>query len=206
MSVGPRYARSLAYIALMMVYALVVTACSESGVPDAEQLIDDTLGTEPLPWALQQLQKDTTLLSAVPEVAHTRIMANSGIQIAFTERSLIALAPAAVIEKQWVYMQKCLQLVGVAPIVLVRDGPIAPFTLSDDVVRNETLIAQDIASVPIASASTLYGPVIQVSITDFDGSLGSPSFNLRSIMGRYLWLSANLPERDYPFACARQEP
>jgi len=164
------------------------------------------VGSEPLPEVLRQLQDDDELLAAVPDIVHTQTMANSGLQISYTSHELRASAPAMVIEKQWVFMQSCLEQNNVAPLVLVREGPVEPFTAADDVVRNENIMALEINSVPIASASTLYGSVIQVSVTDFDGSLGTPAFNLRSIMGRHLWLSANLPERDYPFDCARQQP
>ena len=120
--------------------------------------------------------------------------------MSYTQTSLISQAPAAVIEQQWVFMQSCLEQVNVAPLVLVRQGPAVPFTPADDVVRNESALSLEINSIPIASASTLYGPVVQISASDFDGSLGTPGFNLRSIMGRHLWLSgpfarAGLPVR-----------
>jgi len=205
-----RRARLLAHALLMLATTVLLSACSggASSVnePAAGPLVNDMVGSEPLPRVLQQLQSDENLLSPVPEVAHTQTMASSGLQISFTEASLIARAPPAVIEAQWEFMQGCLQQVSTAPLVLVREGPAMPFTRSDDVVRNEIITAVEITSVPIASASTLYGPVIQVSVDDFDGSLGTPAFNLRSIMGRHLWLSADLPERDYPFECARQQP
>ncbi|MFK8082405.1 MAG: hypothetical protein AB8B97_19125 [Granulosicoccus sp.] len=198
-----------ACIALLLITPVVLGACSGSEsqkAPETRVLIDDQVGSEPLPQVLRQLQSDENLLSPVPQVAFTQTMASTGLQISFTKESLIARAPPAVIEEQWVFMQGCLQQVSVAPLVLVREGPAAPFTSADDVVRNETITALEITSVPVASASTLYGPVVQVSVDDFDGSLGTPAFNLRSIMGRHLWLSAGLPERDYPFECARQQP
>ncbi len=169
-------------------------------------LMEDPQSSEPVPEVLQRLMAHPDLLAPVPMVVHTQTMANSGLQISYTLEALRERAPASDIELQWEFMQGCLQQVSAAPLILVREGPAEPFTPSDDVVRNETLTASEITSIPIASASTLYGPVIQVSVDDFDGSLGNASFNLRSIMGRHLWLSASLPERDYPFECARQQP
>lgn len=191
---------------------MLIASCSGASSDPGPQsndsviLIDDPVGSEPLPDVLELLQADPVLLAPVPDVAHTQTMADSGLQISYTKKSLMVMAPVGVIETQWVYMQSCVEQVSVPPVVLVREGPAVPFTQADDVVRNETITALEITSVPIASASTLYGPVIQVSVDDFDGSLGTPAFNLRSIMGRHLWLSANLPERDYPFDCARQQP
>lgn len=187
---------------------LILSACSGSGssadAPVA-QLVDDSIASEAEPAVLAQLRADPSLISPVPDVVHTQTMADTGLQVSYTHTSLKLLAPAGFIEQQWVFMQTCLEQVSVAPLVLVRQGPAVPFTPADDVVRSETLMSLEITSVPVASASTLYGPVIQISGSDFDGSLGNQGFNLRSIMGRHLWLSANLPERDYPFECARDQ-
>ena len=204
---------------------LVLSGCSGSGSEASEssespgapespgaselpesQLVDDQAGSEPEPAVLALLRSDPDLLAPVPEVVHTQTLANTGLQVSYTQTSLISQAPVSFIEQQWVFMQTCLEQVSVAPLVIVRQGPAVPFTPADDVVRNESALSLEINSVPIASASTLYGPVIQISDADFDGSLGNPGFNLRSIMGRHLWLSNNLPERDYPFECARSEP
>lgn len=192
-----------------LVSCLFVSACSGSGSSaetPLEQLGDDPIGSEPEPAVLAQLRADPALIAPVPEVAHTQTLANTGLQVAYTHTSLVSLAPAALIEQQWVFMQTCVEQISVAPLVLVRQGPAVPLTPADDVVRNESALALEITSVPVASASILYGPVIQISDSDFDGSLGNPGFNLRSIMGRHLWLSNQLPERDYPFECARDQP
>jgi len=203
--IGPPRCRTVKALLLSTVLCLLLTACSGSGGSAGaplERLSDDPLGSELEPVVLAQLRAAPALIAPVPNIVHTQTMSNTGLQVAYTHTGLPSVAPATLIEQQWIYMQTCLQQTGVAPVVVVRQGPAVPFTPEDDVVRNETLLAFEITSVPIASASTLYGPVIQVSDSDFDGSLGNTGFNLRSIMGRYLWLSANLSERDYPFACA----
>ena len=97
-------------------------------------------------------------------------------------------------------MQACVGQIAVAPLVVVRAGPVTPFTPKDDVIHS-------IEGIPIAAASRLTtSTVIQVRDSDFNGSLGQPAFNLRSIMGRYLVAICHLPERDYPFECAREQP
>lgn len=176
------------------------------GEPGAELLPDDQPGTEPLPKVLELLAAEKDLVAPVPQIAYTRTMADSGVQISYTQEILLPQAPPVSIETQWDYMQDCVQQSAIAPLIIVREGLAEPFTRADDVVRNEQISDTEITSVPIASASTLHGAVIQISVTDFDGSLGTPLFNLRSILGRHLWLSNDLPERDYPFACARQQP
>ena len=89
-----------------------------------------------------------------------------------------------------------------------RPGPLAapslvpePLTATDEVLRN-------IEGRITASAGTGSDGIatMQVHEDDFDDSIDDPGFSLRSIMGRQLWLSAMLAERDYPRRCARSSP
>ncbi|ASJ71114.1 hypothetical protein [Granulosicoccus antarcticus] len=148
---------------------------------------------------LLQLEDDPGLLSQIPEVVSIDIRADTGLQIAYTREDQALDVPGALVELQWVFMQSCLEQQSVAPVVVIRDGAVTPFTATDDVIYN-------IEGIAVASSSRRDVPVIQVQEADFDGSLGALGFNLRSVMGRMLWLSASLPERDYPFDCARQTP
>jgi len=209
---------------LGLLIILVCMSCSESVKHmEADPVVNDPLNgatgsdntelssveggtSEAIPDVLVALAQRSDLLSAVPPIAHTLTMADTGIRISYTDITQLSSAPAAQIELQWTYMQECVQLVASPPLVLVRSKRIEPFTVNDDVVRNETLMATQINSVPIASASTVEGNVIQISVDDFDGALGSPLFNLRSIMGRHLWFASGLPERDYPYWCAVDQP
>lgn len=188
----------------------VLSACSGSdtpmGSPQVGVLVDDLPASEPIPDVLVQLSQNSDVISAVPDVVFTQTLADSGLQVSYTHLDQLAQAPALDIEDQWIYMQSCLQLTGVAPLVLVREDEVEPFTPTDEVIRNEVFEPPDISFVPVASASTLYGTVIQVIVADFDGSLGSPSFNLRSAMGRSLWIASDLPARNYPFHCATEQP
>ena len=186
--------------------AVALGACSSSGsgsVPEEAAVPTtppDSTGTQSgTPDSLLQLEDDVGLLSDIPEVISSEIRADTGLQIAYTREGQDAVAPGSLIEEQWVYMQNCVGQQSAPPLVVVRDGAVVPFTETDDVIFN-------IEGIPVASASLRDVSVIQIQEADFDGSLGSPGFNLRSIMGRLLWLTANLPERDYPFNCARQQP
>lgn len=191
--------------ASMLCLAITLGACSSSGSgsgsapvevpatqPDSTSVAVDT------PDSLLQLEDDPGLLGSIPDVVSTDIRADTGLQIAYTREGQAAVVPGALVEEQWVYMQTCLGQQSNPPLVVVREGAVFPFTETDDVIFN-------IDGIPVASASLRAVSVIQIQEADFDGSLGSPGFNLRSIMGRLLWLSANLPERDYPFNCARQQ-
>ena len=184
--------------------AITSGACSSSG-PGSEPVEvsttpPDSTGIEGgTPDSLLQLEDDPGLLGSIPDVVSTEIRADTGLQIAYTRVDQAAVVPGALVEEQWIYMQTCVGQQSNAPLVVVREGAVFPFTETDDVIFNFDGIA-------VASASLRDVSVIQIQEADFDGSLGSPGFNLRSIMGRLLWLSANLPERDYPFNCARQQP
>lgn len=190
--------------AILVFLAVALNACSSSGSSSApvEPSIlppESSGGVSGTPDSLLQLEDDPGLLATIPDVVSSEVRADTGLQIVYTRDAQELIAPAALIEAQWVFMQGCVGQQSAAPVVVVRDGPVEPFTASDDVIYN-------IDGIPVASASLRDVSVVQIRETDFDGSLGSPGFNLRSIMGRMLWLSANLPERDYPFSCARQQP
>ena len=202
------------HLGISVFLPILVASCSS---PDSQSISDreplfadsqssDLVNSESAPMVLAALAGTANLISEVPAVEHTVTRADSGIQITYTSAALVERARPQAIEEQWIHMQSCLGQIASAPAVLVIDGPVAPYTVNDDVVRNETLTAFEITSMPVASAHTIYGKLLQVSIDDFDGSLGMPLFNLRSIMGRYLWQAAELPSRDYPFSCAQSAP
>lgn len=181
----------------------IVAACSNSAVEDPLPTVSVDSSSQnsiiSIPTSLLQLEDDAGLLAEIPNVVATETLAETGLQVAYTDTDQPGLISALNIQAQWVHMQSCLEQVAPSPLVVVRQGPVTPFTSADDVIHS-------IEGIPVASVSARPTAVFQIQISDFDGSLGTPAFNLRSIMGRYLWLAANLPERDYPFTCAQQVP
>lgn len=123
-----------------------------------------------------------------------------GIQIDHASAETIDATDSAYIEAQWLHMQNCLQLSAMEPSIVVVDDKISPIDSTDDVLRH--IDGQIQASAHVTDSSTS----IQIRSADFDGSLGEPGGYLRSILGRYLWLSAGLPERDYNYDCANTAP
>lgn len=124
-------------------------------------------------------------------------LADTGLQVGFSNGLDTARVDLSLIEDSWSGMQSCLNVVAVSPLVMVLDVPVLPMSASDDVLFN--------IDGSIVATSTRFETgtaTVQISIDDLDGSLNRVGFNLRSIMGRYLWDSANLPERDYPHSCA----
>ncbi len=192
--------------ALLLCATLVLAACSGSSSTSSGPTVspDPVAGLEQevetrVPDSLLQLEDDPGLLAEIPEVLVTVTTARAGLQVAYTRRGQADVVPAELVETQWLYMQECLGQSGTSPVVVVREGPVTPFTATDDVIF-------DIEGTPVASGSHRTVPILQIQEHDFGVTLSNPGFNLRSIMGRLLWLSASLPERDYPFDCARQQP
>lgn len=179
--------------------AAFLSACGRSDTPLDTGLLAD--GSN-LPvgvvssLASQLFSDETELINAPPTMIKTRTLANTGIRIGYTSVGQLSSVDTAYIEGQWQHMQRCTGQLAVAPFIVITEQAVAPLTHDDDIIFN-------IDGVPAASASAGLVPIIQVREADFDGSLGNVGFNLRSILGRYLWLSANLAERDYPFTCAR---
>lgn len=185
-------------VGLLGIVVLMMIGCSSSPGSGDNQLpvsSDDVVSLE-TPAVLEEMRQEEGLLAPIPIVVASTIRADTGLQVAYTDAAQIGQAPASIIEQQWVDMQQCIEINAAAPVVLVRAHSVTPFTIEDDVVR-------DIQGIAVAS-STLARSLLQISLADFGGTLGQPLFNLRSIMGRYLWLSAALPERDYPFHCASE--
>ncbi len=122
-----------------------------------------------------------------------------GMQINYDDNTQSVKDKSSYIEEQWLYMQTCLQQTAQEPVVEIVEGDITPVAGYDEVIRHIDGSIQASAHVTDTGASIL------ISAADFDGSIGNPGSYLRSIMGRYLWLSANLSERDYPYSCALGE-
>lgn len=125
-------------------------------------------------------------------------MADTGLRIGFANGLDTDAVDVNLIEDSWTNMQSCLNVISISPLVIVSQGPVLPMSSSDDVLFyiDGTIIA---TSTQFASGAT-----IQINLADLNGSLNRVGFNLRSIMGRYLWTSANLPEQDYPHGCASE--
>lgn len=179
---------------------LFLVACSgdaptaETGEPGSTAASEQYADSSVLPESLQRLQQNPELLAPVPLLVNVRTLADSGLQIAYTHASQFTDAPAETIQLQWNHMQQCLQQTAIPPIVLISQHAVEPFLADDEILLH--------FNVPVASATIDDYQVVQISRKDFDGSLGGSGFYLRSVFGRYLWLSANLAVSDYPVQCA----
>jgi len=184
----------------LLIVVLGTAVLSACGNNDAPLQITGGGGESPVqstsPVSDQLFSDDTDLINTVPNIIRTRTLADTGIRIGYTSVDQLTNIDVNYIERQWQHMQTCTAQIAVAPFIVVTEGVVEPLTQNDDVIFN-------IDGIPTASSSAGLVPTIQVREADFDGSLGNIGFNLRSILGRYLWLSANLAERDYPFTCAR---
>ena len=153
-----------------------------------------------LPAPLLALRSDPARIGTVPEIVLIETVASSGIQIAYTEEAQRARIDPLVVAGQWEAIQGCVGIVAPAPLVIVVGDEIDPFFSTDDVLRDI-----DLRITAGAGAGADGVPVIQVRDSVFGAAGGDPGFPLRWIMSRYLWASADLPERDIPYLCARRE-
>lgn len=194
--------RKIIALAASVVLALGIVACSGSsnspavGDPStASSLVSDPLVSYVQPAALVVLQDDIGRISEIPTIVAGEILAESGLEVAYTSVALSEDVPALDIEANWLHMQSCLNQISVAPLVVVAES-VSPLTIHDDVIHT-------IDGIPFATASQRDIPVVQIDSEDFfeDRIYG---YNLRSIMGRLLWSTAGLAVRDYPFECANQ--
>ena len=133
----------------------------------------------------------------LPSVETSVTLADTGLQVGYIRANLQDSIDELYIEEQWTQMQSCLQVTAASPLIIVVSGFAAALTPNDDVLHHID------GSTTATSSRSDTGSIIQITAADFDGSLGIAGFNLRSIMGRYLWLAAGLEERDYPYQCAR---
>jgi len=184
----------------LLLSALTVLLLSACGGSDPVEQTVVGSGSVPMqafsPTSAQLFSDGTDLINVLPDIVKTRTLANTGLRIGYTAVDQLTGIDVNYIEQQWQHMQRCTGQVAVAPFIVITELSVEPLTLDDDVIFN-------IDGIPAASASAGLVPTIQIREADFDGSLGNVGFNLRSILGRYLWLSADLAERDYPFPCAR---
>ncbi len=193
---GNRVPNCLKLVATLLMVA-GVSACSNAGQEgnDEESNFEDPEQAALTPAPLLELQNSTELISSIPDVVSSEVLADSGLQVAYTSTDLVTAVPALFVEDNWAHMQTCLNQVAVAPFVVVAND-VSPLTSLDDVIYS-------IEGVPVATSSAGNVPVIQITAADFTAGSSAGS-NLRSIMGRLVWSSAGLAVRDYPFECARQ--
>jgi len=151
------------------------------------------------PTPLRALQGDPERLEAIPDVIALEVVADSGLQLAYTSPVQRGHIDPLYVDAEWQHMQSCVGIVAPPPLIIVVEGKLEPLGPTDDVLRD--LDGRITASAGSGSDGTA---ILQVHEGIFDGSFASPGFELRAIMGRHLWFSARLPERDYPYLCARR--
>jgi len=183
------------------------TVFADEDEPGAgESTPDDPGGDAPggaieLPAPLRALASDPDSAAFVPEVVEVETLADSGLQVAYTESSQRARIEPLRVGAQWQHMQSCVEVVGAPPLVLIRTE-VDPLAVTDDVIR-------DFEGRITATGSEFVDgmAILQVRDASFDGSHADAGFGLlRQIMGRHLWLSSGRLERDYPSECAREVP
>lgn len=171
-------------------------------MPTEPVLADPAFGIPVDPPApLLVIEADPERIAAVPTLVAVETLADSGLQVGYTEPSQRGRIEPLHVGVQWEHMQRCVGVVAPPPLVLVRVD-VEPFAVTDDVIRDIEGRISASASEPVDGVA-----ILQVRDAPFDGSTADAGFGLlRQIMGRHLWLSAGLLERFYPSECARTVP
>lgn len=182
--------KSMSRFALSLCFVAALSACGGGGGSGGVE------SQQPLSDATVQGINSNPITAANPGTPEFTPSLGIALDVVINDPGLAVESSNDFIVAQWVHMQDCLQVSAQEPSVSVVEGKITPLTPNDDVVR--FIDGQIQASSNVTDTNV----TVQVRSADFDGSLGEPGFYLRSIMGRYLWLSNGLPERDYPHECA----
>jgi len=184
--------KAIARMAICASLIATINACGGSGSDDLEQqniiLADESVHASV-----------TTPIASDAGTPEFTPSPGDGLPIQYQETDQDLSSNTEYIGLQWENMQTCLQVSAQEPTVVVVEGQLEPTDSNDDVVRHINGQIQASSHVTDSSAT------IQVRAEDFEGTLGLEGSFLRSIMGRYLWLANNLPERDYPYNCAKGE-
>jgi len=111
-------------IGICCIPIFVLIGCSKAAAPTASDVstdqsvsLADQESQTRIPDALQQLERTQLLASTVPSIYSSEMMANSGLQVAYSSADQKAQVPASLIEANWLHMQACLNQVSVAPLV-----------------------------------------------------------------------------------------
>lgn len=208
--IRPKGMHFLTQVILTSVFLLVLGACSSGGdpVPVDSQTLEpgdsvlsdpgaaesavDIAGTEGVPFA----DSGADVFQLYPDIIDLQISESTQLRLAFTDLNQQTDSALPFVDRTWSEMQNCLGVAANPPLVILKTADVEPFSSSDDTIFNfEMHIAASAHDVDGAS-------VIQILANDLDEQGESQGFYLRSILGRYLWRSNQLAERDYNYTCA----
>lgn len=136
-------------------------------------------------------------LDDLPSIVFREQLAMTGLEVAYTTGLQRDWIDPLGIEANWLHMVDCTGVSLPTPLIVVVEEEVQQLSDDDDVIRY--IDGRTVAS----SSRSSTAAVLQIAEDDFTGAIGTTGFNLRAIMGRYLWLGASLAERDYPFECTR---
>lgn len=125
------------------------------------------------------------------------VVAAGGLGVHYGQLEAMQAMEPDQVQAEWWWMQQCLGVSSADPIVLITQTPLQTQARQDDVLF-------DIDGQPVATAGGLENQLLlQLHLRDAL-TPDDQAYYLRSIMGRSLWFSAGLAERDYPHYCARR--
>ena len=140
---------------------------------------------------------DADPATILPGVIATQRLQSSELILGYTASAQEAQGVDAFVSESWELMQDCLGVTANAPTVVLQVEDVQPLSSLDDVIFSFE------GRIVASSHDEINGALIQVLESDvIDTGTGRGDY-LRSILGRYIWRSNGLAERDYDYSCAR---
>ena len=133
-------------------------------------------------------------LALFPGIIDLRSSDVTGLMLGLTDASQMSVAMDQ-LDAIWLDLQDCLGIRAVPPLVVIQDMAVEALSSEDDVLFN--FFGQIVAS---ANESD-QGASIQLMADEVIGANLSGVFTLRSVLGRYIWRSNDLPESDFDTSC-----
>ncbi len=176
----------------------LIAACG-GGTPGPASLVNDgsELRTDVAVAPTAPVLADPVSIDAFalfPGLIELRQSEVTGLMVGYTAQDQIA-TEIEFFDAVWRDLSDCLGVVASAALIVVQDESVEPLTGGDDIFL-------DFFGRLSASANDgETGASIQILEDQVRDETGGSSFILRSIIGRYLWRSNDLPERDFDTAC-----
>ncbi len=133
-------------------------------------------------------------LALFPGIIELRNSDVTGLMLGLTDVSQLAVELDQ-LDAIWLDLQDCLDIRAVPPLVVIQDTAVEALSSEDDVLFN--FFGQIVAS----ANDTDEGASIQLLSDELIGANLNEVFALRSVLGRYIWRSNDLPESNFDTSC-----
>jgi len=133
-------------------------------------------------------------LALFPGIIELRNSDVTGLVLGLTDEAQLSVEIDQ-LDAIWLDLQDCLDIRAVPPLVVIQDMAVEALSSEDDVLFN--FFGQIVASTNDADE----GASVQLLADELSGTNLNEVFALRSVLGRYIWRSNDLPESNFDTSC-----